>query len=363
MRCQNEAEVTAKKHNAGGIAGLMDFGSVYLCENRGDVATTDGDCTGGIVGKSSGTVRKSMAVCSLDGGDYVGGIVGRGQTVSDCLALVHVGDAGRYVGSIAGDADTDDLARNRFVSKTLGGIDDVSYTDVAEEVDIDTFCEAAKQMLDADVTFALTFVCEDKIVAVVPFVYGEAVSEALIPTVPAKDGYYGRWDTYDYTAPLYSAKLEANYYRDVKMVVSDLTRESKPILFVSGSFDDAATVSLTETDDVPSGLHGRKIFAGYKASISAAAADSYTVRYLPQTEKHRELYVVYGDKCEKVKYRAFGSYLEFSVQNADFALYEVQTDVFPFVLGGVGGAVLLLGICLLAARRRRRKRKTAQSGK
>ena len=103
--------------------------------------------------------------------------------------------------------------------------------------------------------------------------------------------------------------------------------------------------------------------SGYKASISAAAADSYTVRYLPQTEKHRELYVVYGDKCEKVKYRAFGSYLEFSVQNADFALYEVQTDVFPFVLGGVGGAVLLLGICLLAARRRRRKRKTAQSGK
>ena len=363
VRCKNEAEVAAKKHNAGGIAGLMDFGSVYLCENCGSVATTDGDCTGGIAGKSSGTVRKSMAVCSLDGGDYVGGIVGRGQTVSDCLALVHVGDAGRYVGSVAGDAETGDLAHNRFVGKTLGGIDDVSYTDVAEETDIDTFCEAAKQMLDADVTFALTFVCEDKIVAVVPFVYGEAISETLIPDVPAKDGYYGRWDTYDYTAPLYSAKLEANYYRDVKMVVSDLTRESKPILFVSGSFDDAATVSLTETDEVPSGLHGRKIFAGYKASVSAAAADSYTVRYLPQTEKHRELYAVYGDKCEKVKYRAFGSYLEFSVPTADFALYEVQTDVFPFVLGGVGGAVLLLGICLLAARRRRRKRKAAQSGK
>lgn len=363
VRCKNEAEVAAKKHNAGGIAGLMDFGSVYLCENRGGVATTDGDCTGGIAGKSSGTVRRSMAVCSLDGGDYVGGIVGRGQTVSDCLALVHVGDAGRYVGSVAGDAETGDLAHNRFVGKTLGGIDDVSYTDVAEETDIDTFCEAAKQMLDADVTFALTFVCEDKIVAVVPFVYGEAITETLIPDVPAKDGYYGRWDTYDYTAPLYSAKLEANYYRDVKMVVSGLTRESKPILFVSGSFDDAATVSLTETDEVPSGLHGRKIFAGYKASVSAAAADSYTVRYLPQTEKHRELYAVYGDKCEKVKYRAFGSYLEFSVPTADFALYEVQTDVFPFVLGGVGGAVLLLGICLLAARRRRRKRKAAQSGK
>ena len=363
VRCKNEAEVAAKKHNAGGIAGLMDFGSVYLCENRGSVATTDGDCTGGIAGKSSGTVRKSMAVCSLDGGDYVGGIVGRGQTVSDCLALVHVGDAGRYVGSVAGDAETGDLAHNRFVGKTLGGIDDVSYTDVAEETDIDTFCEAAKQMLDADVTFALTFVCEDKIVAVVPFVYGEAISETLIPAVPAKDGYYGRWDTYDYTAPLYSAKLEANYYRDVKMVVSDLTRESKPILFVSGSFDDAATVSLAETDEVPSGLHGRKIFAGYKASVSAAAADSYTVRYLPQTEKHRELYAVYGDKCEKVKYRAFGSYLEFSVPTADFALYEVQTDVFPFVLGGAGGAVLLFGICLLAAHRRRRKRKAAQSGK
>lgn len=363
VRCKNEAEVAAKKHNAGGIAGLMDFGSVYLCENRGGVATTDGDCTGGIAGKSSGTVRKSMAVCSLDGGDYVGGIVGRGQIVSDCLALVHVGDAGRYVGSVAGDAETGDLAHNRFVGKTLGGIDDVSYTDVAEETDIDTFCEAAKQMLDADVTFALTFVCEDKIVAVVPFVYGEAISERLIPAVPAKDGYYGRWDTYDYTAPLYSAKLEANYYRDVKMVVSGLTRESKPILFVSGSFDDAATVSLAETDEVPSGLHGRKIFARYKASVSAAAADSYTVRYLPQTEKHRELYAVYGDKCEKVKYRAFGSYLEFSVPTADFALYEVQTDVFPFVLGGVGGAVLLLGICILAAHRRRRKRKAAESGK
>ncbi len=361
VRCKNEGEVTAKKHNAGGIAGLMDFGSVYLCENRGDIATTDGDYTGGIAGKSAGIVRKSLALCNLTGGDYVGGIVGGGKTVSDCLALVHTDGSGRYAGSIAGDADTADLARNRFVSETLGGIDDVSYTGVAEAVDIDTFTAAAKQLLDAEVTFALTFVCDGKTVAVVPFTYGEAISTAQIPAVPTKDGYYGKWDAYDISMPLYSAKLEANYFRDVKMVVSELTRaDDKPILFVSGSFDDAATVALYETDEVPSALHGRKIFAGYKAEISAAAAESYTVRYLPQTEKHRELYVVYGDKCEKVKYRDFGSYLEFSVPAADFALYEVQTDIFPFVLGGVCGAALLLGICLLAAHSRRKKKKTAK---
>lgn len=358
VRCKNEGEVMAKKHNAGGIVGLMDFGSVYLCENRGDIATTDGDYTGGIAGKTDGTVRTSLALCNLTGGDYVGGIVGGGKTVSDCLALVHTDGSGRYAGSIAGDADTADLVRNCFVSETLGGIDDVSYTGVAEAVDIDTFTAAAKQLLDAEVSFALTFVCEGETVAVVPFTYGETIPEEQIPAVPSKDGYYGKWDAYDYNLPLYSAKLEANYFRDVKMVVSDLTRaDDKPILFVSGSFDDAATVALYETDEVPSALHGRKILAGYKAEISAAEADSYTVRYLPQTDKHGELYVVYGDKCEKVKCRDFGSYLEFSVPAADFALYEVQTDIFPFVLGGVCGAVLLLGICLLAARRRGKKKK------
>lgn len=361
VRCKNEAEVTAKKHEAGGIAGLMDFGSVYLCENHGDVTTTDGDYTGGIAGRSSGIVRKSLAVCSLHGGDYIGGIVGSGKTVSDCLALVCVDGSGRYAGSIAGDADTADLARNRFVSDTLGGIDDVSYTGIAEKADFDTFSDAAKQLLDADIGFTLTFVCDGETVAVVPFAYGEAIPAEKIPAVPAKDGYYGKWDTYDYAMPLYSAKLEANYYRDVKMVVSGLTRaDNKPILFVCGSFDDEAAISLGETADVPAALHGRTVFAGYTVEIQTVAADAYTVRYLPQTEKHRELYVVYGDNCEKVKSRDFGSYLEFSVPTADFTLYEVQTDVFPYVLGGVCGAVALLGVCLLAAHKHRKKKKAAQ---
>ena len=361
VRCKNEGEVTAKKHEAGGIAGLMDFGSMYLCENRGDVTTTDGDYTGGIVGRSDGIVRKSLAVCSLHGGDYVGGIAGSGKTISDCLALIYADGSGRYAGSIAGDADTADLARNCFVSDTLGGIDDVSYTGIAEKVDFDAFTDAAKQLLDADLGFMLTFVCDGETVAVVPFAYGEAIPAEKIPAVPAKDGYYGKWDAYDYTMPLYSAKLKANYYRDVKMVVSGLTRaDNKPILFVCGSFDDAAAVGLSETADIPAALHGRTVFAGYTVEIQAAAADAYTVRYLPQTEKHRELYVVYGDSCEKVKSRDFGSYLEFSVPTADFALYEVQTDVFPYVLGGVCGAVALLGICLLAVHKHRKKKKAAQ---
>ena len=135
--------------------------------SRGDAEDATG--VGGVAGISKSTIRGSCAKGRLSGAKQVGGIVGSGKTVSDCLALVCVDGSGRYAGSIAGDADTADLARNCFVSDTLGGIDDVSYTGIAEKADFDTFSDAAKQLLDADIGFTLTFVCDGETVAVVPF--------------------------------------------------------------------------------------------------------------------------------------------------------------------------------------------------
>lgn len=356
IHCQNDGAITAKKHNAGGIIGIMDFGSVHLCYNRGDIAADDGDYVGGIAGKSAGTVRKSLSVCSLSGRNCVGGIVGNGDTVTDCLSLVHVDCTGHGVGSIVGDAELSECVRNRFVSDRLGGIDDISYTGIAEAIDYENFSDVAKNMLDAEVTFRLTFVCDGEVVKTVPFTYSEPIASELIPAVPHRDGYCGRWSAYDFSMPQYNAQIEAEYDREVSLVMSDRVREDgRSVLLLCGSYDDTASVELGAVSDIPPALQGRNIICGYTVGIRSDAAEDHTVRYLPQSDKHRELYVVYGDRCEKVKCSDFGSYLAFSVSASQFTLYEVETNMTPYVCCGICCVLLLGGCCALYIHRKRKK--------
>lgn len=254
-----------------------------------------------------------------------------------------------------------DCVRNRFVGDLLGGIDDISYTDIAEEIDYATFAAAAKNMLDAEVTFALTFVCDGKTLQILPFAYGEPIAGEAIPTVPHRDGYCGRWSAYDLSMPRYSARIEAEYDREVSMVMSDRVREDgRAVLLLCGSYDDTASVMLGEETVASPTLQGREIVCAYSVEISPDTAAEHTVRYLPQSAKYRELYIVCGDRCEKVESDAFGSYLAFSVSASRFTLYEVKTDLTPYVCCGIC-AVLVLGCLCVWCVHRKRKKKTAEN--
>ncbi len=339
-RCRNEAAVTAKKNYTGGIVGRMDLGSVLSCENYGSVTASDGNYIGGIAGLSDTVIRNSLSKCTLSGTDYIGGIAGQGATLADCRALVNVPAYGECAGSIAGSADTASVKRCYFVSDVLGGIDDISYTGIAEETDINAFVSFAAAAFGTDITFTLLFMADDEEIARVPFRYKDAIPEESIPKVPEKSGYYGKWSSYNFEEATYDAVITAEYYRDIELIESPAKRENgKSVLLVCGAFDDAARVAAVNQAERPEKLRHKTVLDGYAVEISGTYTENYTVRYLPTSEKKNvSLYIESGGKPKKVKAKAFGSYLEFTAPDSSFRLYEVKRSY----MGAAVAAVLLV---------------------
>ena len=331
-RSTNEGAVTAKKNDCGGIVGRMDLGSVIACDAYGTISSTDGDYIGGIAGKSDTVIRNCAAKCELSGNRYVGGIAGHGSTITNCQTLVCISAYEEFAGAIAGYAPKEELRNNLFINDTLGGLDDISYTGLAAETDLEAFVAFVKANFHKDVTFTLTFVADGKEIARVPFHYKEAIAAEQIPKVPEKNGYFGKWSGYDFAQPRFDAVLEAEYHRNMDIIASERTRENgKSVVLACGAFDDAAAVSA-----VPGGqLPGKHTIDGYHVVIDGSYTETYTVRYLPAAERGYAIYVQYGDTVKKANTKMVGSYVEFEVAAADFQLYEVKKSVWPWLLLGV----------------------------
>ena len=87
LGCESGGSVNAGREYAGGIAGRLS-GTIREC---GSITALDGKAyVGGIAGRSDSSIRLSWAKCTLSGEDYVGGIAGYGKTLSDCRSLVTV---------------------------------------------------------------------------------------------------------------------------------------------------------------------------------------------------------------------------------------------------------------------------------
>lgn len=83
LDCRNSGTVTARKAEAGGIAGRMDFGYTADCENTGDV--TGASQVGGVAGSSAGVLESCWVRCALTGGEEVGGVAGYGGETPQVL--------------------------------------------------------------------------------------------------------------------------------------------------------------------------------------------------------------------------------------------------------------------------------------
>ena len=324
-RCYNENTVTAKKDHGGGVVGRMDLGSVISCENYGSILSSDGDYIGGIAGESNTVIRNSAVKCELNGVNYVGGIAGKADEISNCYTLVSVSDFGEYAGTVAGYADISKIRNNFFVSEVLGGVDDINYTGIAEETEISSFVNFVKNNFGTDMKFVLTFVADDEIIAKIPFKYKEAIAEELIPKVPEKPGFYGKWSYYDYSAALFDATITAEYYKDLDLLPSDLKRENgKSVILICGAFDDMSYVTATKNDVFPDKIQNKEINDSYEVNINGSYTETYTVRYLPISDRNTDIYIEYPDRIEKVKTKKFGSYLELETTDSNFKLFEVK---------------------------------------
>lgn len=346
--CSNEAEVTSKKNYSGGIVGRMDLGSILSCDNYGKIISTDGNYTGGIAGKSDTIIRNSAAKCTLSGNDYVGGIAGKASKIINCQTLVHVDESGEFTGAIAGDADTGNLLKNYCVNDDLGGIDDINYTEIAEQTTVDRFAAFVDNNFNKDVSFTLKFVADDKEVAELKYNYKDSIPDEDIPHIPEKKGYYGKWSEYNFKEVTYDAVITAEYNRNMDILSSDTKREDgKSVILVCGAFDDTASVTADKVND-------SKAIDSYEVQISGIYTDSYTVRYLPLSDKKVSIYIDSGSGLKKVSSKPYGSYLEFKTDTPVFTICEMKKDNTILFIFASAMVVLVLAAAVVLIRKKRK---------
>jgi len=352
--CENYGKIASKKNHAGGIVGLMDFGYVVHSLNNGTVSSIDGDYVGGIAGKSNGTIEQCYVKSSLSGADYIGGIAGYGTDLYHCYSLIQVENAHEFVGAIAGYADGV-LQGNRFVNDELAGVNGVSYEGKAEPISYEELL-SVEGLPDIFQVFRLTFVCDGKEVAVIPFKYGETISAEMIPDVPKKDGYFGEWDRDDFTNMTFDATVEAVYQRYITTLASERTRDGGlSIILVDGLFTTHASLAITEMEREDR-FNGEQVLEKWTVSVTDDGQATHTVRYLAPGKKTSgiNIYLLRDGSWEKAEYTALGSYLLFTMDGteATFIVTSSKNYMIPIVLGILAVSLSIVAFPWMYRRRR-----------
>jgi len=352
--CENYGKIASKKNHAGGIVGLMDFGYVVHSLNNGTVSSIDGDYVGGIAGKSNGTIEQCFVKSSLSGADYIGGIAGYGTDLYHCYSLIQVENAHEFVGAIAGYADGV-LQWNRFVNDELAGVNGVSYEGKAEPISYEELL-SVEGLPDIFQVFRLTFVCDGKEVAVIPFKYGETISAEMIPDVPKKDGYFGEWDRDDFTNMTFDATVEAVYQRYITTLASERTRDGGlSIILVDGLFTTHASLAITEMEREDR-FNGEQVLEKWTVSVTDDGQATHTVRYLAPGKKTSgiNIYLLRDGSWEKAEYTALGSYLLFTMDGteATFIVTSSKNYMIPIVLGILAVSLSIVAFPWMYRRRR-----------
>ena len=179
-----------------------------------------GSYVGGLAGISRGSIHDSWARCALSGGDFIGGAAGCGREVVNCTTMVEITAGDSCLGALCGSVANEDtkLEGTHIVSESLGAVDGVSY---AAQVTPTTFEEVAADISAPPEQFAqllLTFTADGKTLAVIPFRYGEGISE--LPTLPAKDGCVAQWPDLDYSHLTYSQYGSGGH--EIGKILSDM---------------------------------------------------------------------------------------------------------------------------------------------
>lgn len=330
----NKGEIIGKKDYVGGVIGRMDMGLVLNGENYSDVKSIDGHYVGGIIGSSAGVVRNSYSMSRLEGKKYVGGIAGFGHHIYDSYAMIQVVSGIEYIGSIAGDIDGEAVG-NYFVNNEWAGIDGISYASQSMPLSYSKF--TSHDLPEAFKSLKLTYVV-DEVKGEIPFEYGDSIEFSMLPELPYKEGYYGRWSDMHLGKLYFSKEIEAVYTPKIKVIASD--DADQPKLLIEGAFepeDKLRMVPMSTYDLKP----GEKLIDEWRVAVESDRQDTLVYRYLKPEAPHIKFYENSSGQWMNVDFKEDGSYLTFETQHHNFKLVVVQ-EVFNYKLWIMAGGLILI---------------------
>ena len=354
-KCVNHGTVQAKKQVAGGIAGKSTLGAIISCEGYGYIDSEDANWIGGIVGLSQAEVRDCWAKCGLVGKSLVGGIAGEADEVTDCRSLVTIACDGEYVGAILGKLTEDGTAENNvFVeSDTLGGIDGISYQELAEPVSYRDFM-VLDHVPGAFRKMVITFVSDDATESR-EVDYNKTLQD--IPEVPAKEGYNGVWKDLNPVHVQADQRVTAEYTELQGSADSGETGQAE--ILAEGRFPEGESLfAQAITEDLPGGCEN-----GWSVQVPDDNRASHTIHLRkPEKTKDYHVFVDTGSGWQEVTASTDGSYLVFAVEGNDFRVaVRKAADATPvWVTLGIAAAAALVVLVIIVRRRKRRKARKVQ---
>lgn len=199
--CRNQGTIHAGKNYAGGIVGQMVMGAVLESVNTGNLDALGADYVGGIAGGSNAIIRNSSSKSVIAGDSYVGGIAGSADEVKNCYALVSIPAYTEKAGAIVGFAEElpesaeSAISGNYYyiVEKELGGIDGISYSGAAENLDLAEFL-MSDHLDDTLKTASVRFMAEGQEDVVLSVNAGESLTMDMVPVFTVEDHMEYDWE-------------------------------------------------------------------------------------------------------------------------------------------------------------------------
>ncbi len=385
----NEGYVTSKKNGAGGICGYMNHGIIVDSESYGSVESTEGDYVGGICGESLTIIRRCYALCSVAGNRNVGGIAGYADTLKECYSMADVHSQNGRVGAIAGQISEYDkigvntngetqetqeqkVTDNYYVSEGVHGIDNISYTGVAEPISYQDLLAVGglpAQFRHLKVIYKI----EDTYLGSEEVAYGERLDKLNFPQIPGKEGFYGEWPDVSDLTMNGTVVVEAEYKDNVTVVQSGASETGgnesqwqRPLALVEDIFTEDTILNAAISDRTPPEEAAEKRSVVYEVTLHNGGikeTDSFALRILNPYEDA----VVYGYKDGSwtvLESKSRGQYLQVDMTGMQqyFCVVENTSNKMVLIIcASAAVAVLILMTVLVKKGRARRKRRKAQN--
>lgn len=353
----NNGRITSHKSYAGGQTGLQEMGIITGCANYGRIVSTSGGYVGGIAGSSVSDIHNSYSKCILSGSQYIGGIAGYGCNIRQCVSMPSINDGDSFIGAIAGEvSDNYHIEDNHFCSKTLGGIDRISYEGMAAPVSYDELCRIPGIPVDFK-TIVVAFLSGDDEVGRVNIGYGESIGPDMYPESYVDEEHYIKWNTNGLDDITEDAEITGEECRFLTTIASSRLRgNGQSVILADGRFKDGQELICDEYKDIPDGEDVSDSVAGklierWEVTIPDDGSASHRIRVqAPDGIKSYDIYIDNGNGYYKMPAEKMGMYETVLAEGNNMSLLLINTSIPKWVYctcGVIAGIIVLYAVILL----------------
>lgn len=373
--------IELRKENAGGIVGNSSLGLIRNCEVSDRIISEEGNYIGGVAGYAKGTVSDCYSLSMVEGKNYVGGISGAAKKLRGCYSMAEINADAKWGGAIIGDVINDSsedittahskmmnsIFNNYYVKDTFAGINNVSYSGIAEAISYEAVLASAvgRHFEGLKVYF---YNSDYELASTQDVDYGMDIAELKYPNIDTEENMHLVWNG------IYSNNINGNMYLvaedadDVTVLSSDRISEGKPIALVQGIYYEISKLIVEENTKLepPKAKEKESNISCYDVHLentSMGKEDESQIRFLVGKDKNARVYIWNNKGWKPVASKITGSYVEskFKGTEATFAIESYDEDNKWFIVGAI--AVIIVVILLLVAIRKLRSKKKKPANK